>query len=195
MKKRSIGLIISLMGFALLGVIAMQYFFLRQSYQLQSKLFDRDVSQALNTVVTKLTRQDVNTFLNKKADDIDLAGKKVTIKIVKKNTKPAAQLPFEDNTASQQAKQLHDRKIAQLRDSLQRLLLRTKVDDELYGLPQEEMVNVRYRVEEYADDLGNIHQRILPPEITNIPHAQIRYLLLLLPRPSIRQAGSSRYQY
>jgi two-component system phosphate regulon sensor histidine kinase PhoR len=171
MKKRSIGLIISLMVFALLGVIAMQYFFLRQSYQLQSKLFDRDVSQALNTVVTKLTRQDVNTFLNKKADDIDLAGKQVNIKIVKKTTKRAVQSPFQDNIASQQAKQLHDRKIAQLRDSLQRLLLRTKVDDELYGLPQEEMVNVRYRVEEYADDLGNIHQRILPPEITNIPHA------------------------
>ena len=156
------------MGFALLGVIAMQYFFLRQSYQLQSKLFDRSVSEALNTVVSKLTRQDANQFLNKKVSSYT---KSVKIKLVSKKQwdKSKSLLAQESNLDNKEAKTLHDRRIAKLRDSLQRIMLRTKVDEELYGTPQEDMVNVRFRVEEYTDEFGFVHQRPLPPEITNIP--------------------------
>src|ERR1700761_6331057 len=67
MKKKSIGFIIGLMGFALLGVMAMQLYFLRQSYQMQSDLFDRSVNDALNNVVTKLAKEDAINFLNAKA--------------------------------------------------------------------------------------------------------------------------------
>src|ERR1700761_2813963 len=67
MKKKSLGLIIGLMGFALLGVMAMQLYFLRQSYQTQSNIFDRSVNDALNTVVAKLAKQDANNFLHRKA--------------------------------------------------------------------------------------------------------------------------------
>jgi two-component system phosphate regulon sensor histidine kinase PhoR len=66
MKKRSIFLIIGLMGFALLGVMAMQLYFLRQSYQMQSELFDRSVNEALNNVVSRVAKQDANNFLNSK---------------------------------------------------------------------------------------------------------------------------------
>jgi two-component system phosphate regulon sensor histidine kinase PhoR len=170
MKKRSIGLIMSLMGFALLGVIAMQYFFLRQSYQLQSELFDRDVHEALNTVVSKLTRQDANQFLNKKADSIKFNSSRIQIRIAKKAPQitPPTVTEISAQPTNAASRILHDRKIAQLRDSLKRIILRAQVDDELYGTTQEDMVNVRYRVEEYTDDLGNVHQRILPPEITNV---------------------------
>jgi len=158
------------MGFALLGVIAMQYFFLRQSYQLQSKLFDRSVTEALNTVVSKLTRQDANQFLNKKADSIKLIGTRIQIRIA--TNEPQVTPPLVTEISAQptnaESRILHDRKIAQLKDSLQRIILRTKVDEELYGTTQEDMVNLRYRIEEYTDDLGNIHQRILPPEITQV---------------------------
>jgi two-component system phosphate regulon sensor histidine kinase PhoR len=169
MKKRSIGLIIGLMGFALLGVIAMQYFFLRQSYQLQSKLFDRSVSEALNTVVSKLTRQDANQFLNKKAESIKSGQEHFQVNI----DKGVPRITVSAEAAAAKAtdaelRQMHDRKIAQLKDSLQRILLRTKVDEELYGTTQEDMVNLRYRVEEYTDDFGNVHQRVLPPEITRV---------------------------
>src|ERR1700743_1201392 len=71
MKKKSIGFIIGLMGFALLGVMSMQLYFLRQSYQMQSDLFDRSVNDALNNVVSKLAKQDAITFLNKKAQVFD----------------------------------------------------------------------------------------------------------------------------
>src|SRR5476651_2680234 len=67
MKKRSIALIIGLMGFALLGVMAMQLYFLRQSYQMQSELFDRSVNEALSNVVTKVSKHDALNFLNVKA--------------------------------------------------------------------------------------------------------------------------------
>src|ERR1700712_5738743 len=67
MKKKSIALIIGLMSFALLGVMAMQLYFLRQSYQMQSELFDRSVNEALNNVVAKVTKHDALNFLNVKA--------------------------------------------------------------------------------------------------------------------------------
>jgi two-component system phosphate regulon sensor histidine kinase PhoR len=167
MKKRSISLIIGLMGFALLGVIAMQYFFLRQSYQLQSKLFDRSVSEALNTVVSKLSRQDANQFLNKKMDSTTQIAKSTRVVIVKK--KPDASRKHLSAKAKVSYRDMHSRKIAQLRDSLRSIIMRSKLDEELYGQPQEDMVNVRIRVEEYIDEFGLTHQRQLPPEITNIP--------------------------
>src|ERR1700693_6369876 len=71
MKKKSIGLIIGLMGFALLGVMSMQLYFLRQSYHTQSELFDRSVNNALNNVLSKLAKQDAINFLNKKAQVFD----------------------------------------------------------------------------------------------------------------------------
>src|SRR5665213_2397174 len=70
MKKRSIALIIGLMGFALLGVMAMQLYFLRQSYQMQSELFDRSVNEALNNVVAKVSKHDALNFLNVKAREL-----------------------------------------------------------------------------------------------------------------------------
>src|ERR1700760_1021842 len=71
MKKKSIGFIIGLMGFALLGVMSMQLYFLRQSYQMQSDLFDRSVNDALNNVVSNLAKRDAMNFLNKKAQYFD----------------------------------------------------------------------------------------------------------------------------
>src|ERR1700761_7543426 len=67
MKKRSIALIIGLMGLALLGVMAMQLYFLRQSYQMQSELFDRSVNEALNSVASKISKHDALNFLTSKA--------------------------------------------------------------------------------------------------------------------------------
>jgi len=62
MKKRSIGLIIGLMGFALLGVMAMQLYFLSQTYNLQSQLFDGQISEALKNVIDKIDRLDKARF-------------------------------------------------------------------------------------------------------------------------------------
>ncbi|MDP2413343.1 sensor histidine kinase KdpD [Daejeonella sp.] len=72
MKSKSISLIIGLMTIALLGVMGMQWYFFRQSYQLQSRLFDQSVHEALNNVVERLAKRDANNFLEKKAEFISL---------------------------------------------------------------------------------------------------------------------------
>src|SRR3546814_8016238 len=57
--KKSMCLIIGLMTVALLGVVAMQYFFIRQSYVLKAQLFDESVKAALNAVASKAEKREV----------------------------------------------------------------------------------------------------------------------------------------
>ncbi|WP_028296484.1 sensor histidine kinase [Olivibacter sitiensis] len=64
MKKRGIELIIGLMLFALLGVIGMQYYFIRQSYQLKLQLFDETINAVLNSVVLKAEKKEAYDFVN-----------------------------------------------------------------------------------------------------------------------------------
>ncbi|MBE8721762.1 sensor histidine kinase [Sphingobacterium pedocola] len=62
MKKRSIALIIWLMSIALLGVVAMQYYFIRETYQQKSKLFDEGVMASLNAVSGLIERREIYLF-------------------------------------------------------------------------------------------------------------------------------------
>lgn len=63
MRRKSIGVIIGLMLFALLGVIAMQYYFINQSFNLKAQLFDEAVNAALNTVVLKAEKKEAVDFI------------------------------------------------------------------------------------------------------------------------------------
>jgi two-component system phosphate regulon sensor histidine kinase PhoR len=158
MKKRSIGLIIGLMGFALLGVMAMQLYFLRQSYQMQSELFDRSVNEALNNVVSKVSKQDALNFLNNKAqrNTANINGDNTGLRVVKSDANKLY--------APKRKKQsLREKKIALLRDSLERMIMHKKMDDELATLLQQEgTVDFQVKVEEYTDELGVVHGRFTP---------------------------------
>jgi two-component system phosphate regulon sensor histidine kinase PhoR len=171
MKRRSIGLIIGLMGFALLGVVVMQLYFLRQSYQMQSELFNRSVNEALNNVVSKVTKQDALNFLNAKSQvansynlkQTDIADKKTEISI--NGTKRII-----DDPAIIRKKQTHrERKLAMLRDSLKRMIMHKKMDDELASLVQQGSVNLRIRIEEYTDEFGEVHGRFIPEIVKTAP--------------------------
>ncbi|MDN5286724.1 MAG: hypothetical protein JWR38_2998 [Mucilaginibacter sp.] len=149
------------MGFALLGVMAMQLYFLRQSYQMQSELFDRSVNEALNNVVSKVSKQDAVNFLNSKAQGniTDKPDGHINpgIRIVKGN----ANKPYTGKTKKKQT--LREKKIAMLRDSLERMVMHKKIDDELANLLQQEgTVDFQVRVEEYTDELGVVHGRFTP---------------------------------
>lgn len=146
------------MGFALLGVMAMQLYFLRQSYQMQSELFDRSVNEALNNVVSKVSKQDAMNFLSNKAQrkvsnpDDASAG----IKVVKSDANKLY-LP------KRKKQSLREKKIALLRDSLERMIMHKKMDDELANLLQQEgTVDFQVKVEEYTDELGVVHGRFTP---------------------------------
>lgn len=62
MKKRSISLIIWLMSIALIGVMAMQYYFMRESYRQKSKLFDEAVNASLTTVAATIEKREIADF-------------------------------------------------------------------------------------------------------------------------------------
>jgi two-component system phosphate regulon sensor histidine kinase PhoR len=66
MKKTSFWLITALMTIALLGVVVVQLYYIRQAYQLNSKLFEQNVNQALNAVVNKVQLRNAATHIIKK---------------------------------------------------------------------------------------------------------------------------------
>jgi len=163
MKKRSIGIIIGLMSFALLGVVAMQLYFLWQSYDMQSELFDRSVSEALSNVVAKVDKQDAVNFLNEKAQS-HLNEAKLNYNIAK--------IPpgFTDNIAIPNYKKVkkhltyRERRIALLRDSLKQMM----ANNELEGLIQNGSIKIQLRVDETTDEFGEVHGRIIPVILHNM---------------------------
>ncbi|MEO8886766.1 MAG: HAMP domain-containing sensor histidine kinase [Mucilaginibacter sp.] len=144
MKKRSISIIIGLMTFALLGVVAMQLYFLTQSYDLQSKLFDRSVNEALNTVVTKLAKQDHINFLNRKAEHV-----------LKQqgNSNDSVQVKVEPT--------LREHHLAALRDSLKSL------HNELSDFDQSGSLNLQVQIVQYTNAFGQIETKYIPELVDN----------------------------
>jgi two-component system phosphate regulon sensor histidine kinase PhoR len=169
MKKRSIGIITAVMGFALLGVMAMQLYFLRQSYVMQSQLFDRSVNEVLNNVVTKVARIDAMNFINEKYranDEQNMRQKNLSliVKSIHKSTLDHPPLVLPDSTNIKRRQSLHQKKIALLRDSLKHIILRNQLDDEVFNLAQEGSIHLR--IDEFTDEFGVVHQSI-SPEVVN----------------------------
>ena len=160
LKKSSIAIIIGLMGFALIGVVAMQLYFLRQSYDMQSKLFDRSVNEALENVVAKLTRQDADKFLNQKAR-YKLMFERRASNINQLINTPTSNGPDERKIQlldSLKAKQpVREKQIAILRDSLQRMIVNQKLNEALSG-----SLNLQLKIEQYTDGFGNVGLRYTP---------------------------------
>ncbi|MBB5440114.1 two-component system phosphate regulon sensor histidine kinase PhoR [Pedobacter sp. AK017] len=75
MKKRSLWLITGLMTVALLGVFVMQLYYIRQAYNLNSQLFEQDVNQALNAVVTKVQKRNAALHISRKDRQMELERK------------------------------------------------------------------------------------------------------------------------
>lgn len=170
MKKSSIRIIIGLMGFGLLGVIGMQLYFLVQSYNMQSSLFDRSVNEALNNVVEKLKRKDANNFLMTKASHLAGAYKpyneKQTIEISDKENTVRFTSTNKDSIRKQKRRQ---HKLAMLRDSLTHLLMSQRLD--------ELESHLQLDIETYTDENGVIQGRFTPviriPDPASARHQKI----------------------
>ncbi len=166
MKKKSIALIICLMSFALLGVMGMQFYFLRQSFQLKSQLFDRSVNEALNNVVTKISKHDALNFLNIKARQATSGSGSLRYA----HSKSKKDIATTVNTTRRRSTKLltdRERKIALLRDSLRRMILHKRMDDEMARLMQGSSVDLQLHYEEFTDDFGIVHGRITPVLVRN----------------------------
>lgn len=77
------------MTFALLGVFVMQLYYIRESYKLNSKLFEQNVNQALSAVVNKVQtlnavdhigKKDLDFKLQRKQNDLDRAQEYVDLR-------------------------------------------------------------------------------------------------------------------
>ena len=162
MKKTSIGLIIGLMGFALLGVVGMQYYFLRQSYQMQSDVFSRSVNDALSSVVNKVAKQDAITFLNSKTSVRPFGEKNATGDETTKISINGNRFAAYDSIKVKKNQSKRERKLAMLRDSLKRMILHKRLDDEITALMQQGTLNLRIRIEEVTDENGTTQGRMIP---------------------------------
>jgi len=177
MKKRSIVIITALMSLALLGVMAMQFYFLRQSYQLQSKSFDHDVTEALNNVVNQLTKMDAINFLNDKVKTQNQLATKVSDSIAKANKKTALKpiaiggvqaTEMSDDglihVPSVKINLAHNQKIARLRDSMNHLLAQQKLDREMEDIGGS--LNIQTTVQEYTNEYGQVERYVkITPQI------------------------------
>ncbi len=177
MKKKSIVIITGLMSLALLGVMAMQFYFLRQSYQLQSKSFDHDVTEALNNVVNKITKQDAINFLNDKvkaqnqlaakaADSAAKANKKAVVKLTTASGGPQVEMSDDGmiHLPSAKTSLAHNQKIAKLRDSMNRLIAQQRLDQEMEDIGGS--LNIQTTVQEYTNEYGQVERFVkITPQI------------------------------
>jgi len=173
MKKKSLGLIIGLMGFALLGVLAMQLYFLRQSYLTQSDIFDRSVNDALNAVVAKLAKQDANSFLHKKARMMELQQQKSNKAYLASQTEKIS--VDEQEKKPKKPMSSHERRLNALRDSLRQVIATNKLDEEFFNMAQSGQLMLHVRYEEYTDEFGITRSRMIDPKIIREAGAKVNY--------------------
>ena len=170
MKKRSIGIIIGLMSFALIGVVAMQLYFLWQSYNMQSKLFDRSVNEALYDVASKASKHDAISFLNNKVSNNFVPDKSGHLRIIEKTTRITDSGSISKTVISNVKHSTYrQRKITMLRDSLKRMILQKQMDEQFGS------AHLQIRIEEYTDEYGVVHGRLKPEivkEDTHLPKNQ-----------------------
>ncbi len=164
------------MSFALLGVVAMQYYFLKESYTLKSQLFDQAVNDALKNVSFKLEKHEAAAFLFRRANEEKKIAEENRLKqqlriakTVRKRTNPKENpsLAFIRKLKADQAK---SDSIFKLRDSLLRnrypniLVYNGPVQED----PQETITGVRYDFEEITDEFG-VRQNIVKQVFTDHP--------------------------
>lgn len=159
MKKKSITIIVGLMSIALLGVVAMQLYFLSQTYIMQSELFDRSVREALSDVVAKVDKQDEINFLNAKASH-QIQQASFSYSIVKTTTTVTDDTPSPLKTGKKHLTH-RERRIAMLRDSLKRMIASRKMDDYMENMLANNDIKFQIRIDEYTDELGE-HVRYTP---------------------------------
>jgi two-component system phosphate regulon sensor histidine kinase PhoR len=193
------------MTIALLGVLAMQWYFLNQSYHLKSQLFDQNVNEALSNVAKKLERQEAYNFLLKKAVN-------TRNETQKRKERAAANYQLKQNSAARKEsyaqflskEQQKSDSLFTIRDSMLRARYpvvlsydATKAQDDEEELQQE--------LVQFVDPFGGIHQQLLQQRVPKLsfskqnPVDSIRqYIvfdpqngpkLITLAKPQLRNVG------
>jgi two-component system phosphate regulon sensor histidine kinase PhoR len=155
------------MAIALLGVLAMQWYFLNQSYQLKSQLFDQNVNEALSNVAKKLERQEAYNFLLKKAVNTRNESQK------RKNLAQATSQLKQNSAARKESYAQFLSKEQQKADSLfttRDSLLRARypVVFSYDATKQEVEEELQQELVQFVDPFGGIHQQVLQHRVPKL---------------------------
>ena len=151
------------MAIALLGVMGMQFYFFRESYQLQSKLFDQSVHEALSNVVEKIAKRDANTFLEKKAETLDVPEAAPRVEVPQLvNRRKKNKRPRMSEASYMLAEQRKADSIFSIRDSM----FRAQYPNVFIfndAVSPEELANLEYNlrvdVTQYEDAFGQVREQ------------------------------------
>lgn len=165
------------MSIALLGVMAMQLYFFKQSYTLKSQLFDQSVNEALNKVSAKAERYEVLDIYNRRNRAADERHFQNIPPIVVANHSGASVVPQSNLETLLRRKRVllfrrEQRKsdsIFHVRDSIFRA--RHQILQASALVPETQIFDVQIDVAEFQDAFGDIHHQ----EVTSI-----------IPSPGIR---------
>lgn len=132
---------------------------------MQSALFDRSVNEALNNFAAKVSKRDAINFLN-----IQVSAGKYNQNFLKNRTAfKSPELAYPSNNPSsstaikpKQKLTRREKKIALWRDSLRRMILHKKMDDEMTRIIQSGSVDLQLQVEQFTDEFGVVHGSVTP---------------------------------
>ncbi|WP_026063128.1 sensor histidine kinase [Pedobacter arcticus] len=168
MNRKSIILIMTFMSFALVGVMAMQFYFIRESYELKTQLFDQSVNEALKNVSAKLEKKEALVFLAQKADLAHKRNVEIALEHQRRRERrrdkrtETKEDKIEKSTIAfvqqMKANQAKSDSIFRIRDSLIRSRYPYKL---VYNGPvqpenQSLSFNLRVDVDEFVDEYGNV---------------------------------------
>ncbi|MGI4728827.1 MAG: sensor histidine kinase [Janthinobacterium lividum] len=184
MKTKRLHLIIAIMGLALMGMMGMQFYFLYESYQLKSELFDRDVSAALSSVVYKIEKLDAINSMNRMNIPIN--------NYRHKTNKNYIYSRLADNNPNLYPQKQHQanpeivrkqHRIAVLKDSLENLSNQSNSLDNVLSYEQ-------IQVEGYIDEMGRPHT-----QITSVNSPKLTPQLRKQLSPNLNKYDTARYTY
>ncbi len=157
------------MAIALLGVLAMQWYFLNQSYQLKSQLFDQNVNEALSNVAKKLERQEAYNFLLKKAVNTRNESQK------RKNLAQATSQLKQNSAARKESyaqflskEQQKADSLFTIRDSLLRTRYPVVFSYDATKQQVEEEGELQQELVQFVDPFGGIHQQVLQQRVPKL---------------------------
>lgn len=178
------------MGLALLGVMAMQFNFLLESYRLQSQVFDSSVSEALSRVVAKIEKQDAINFMERIKTPVKHTiysgrGKKFNRFVYNEIPENPGKLSLEKQNNLNLPPEIErkQRRIASIKDSLKNLYDQSNNPEDILSYQQ-------VHVEEYVDEHGQLYGQITQvagPKLT----PQLRRQL----QPNLNKYDTARYEY
>ncbi len=170
------------MTLALLGVFIMQLYYIKESYKLQSQLFEQDINQVLGAVVSKVQKRNVAVHINRK--DFQIKTEREQGIKAQTDTIVAFRVKFKENE--------NIRKLKQQQEIIDYLNLQDSVIRELYVNPQiisEETYKVISSPNLGADSAKNLN--LIVEDIKDFRTGKIvsRRLRSNLPKGQILQNG------